>query len=284
MPNTQARSPNVSAIERVSASALQARSVNVERMDGYLYRTYRLTTAKGFFYIMRCQPSDRHRLLRHEENRIPKEAGSLQTLNSCTQLVTARLIGYQNTKTQNQIGSQYLISGPFTGSILEDLEPKTLRKLSQDAVTNIDHSLGLYVRRMAGITGPAFGPLRQDQGSPSQTSWSRAFLDLLEPVLSDGEDALINLPYEGMRELVRRHRSSLDKVTQPRLVILELSGDSNVVVDPRTTRVTGLLDYSTAHWGDPYMSDIFLRPTEGFRDGFGRLPNADADERIRQYL
>ncbi|KAI7154172.1 hypothetical protein KC316_g4953 [Hortaea werneckii] len=107
---------------------------------------------------------------------------------------------------------------------------------------------------------------------------------MFEAVLRDGEDALINLPYDGMRDLVRKHRPALDKITQPRLVILELSADENVVVDAKYHRVTGLLDFSTAFWGDPHMSDCFYKPTASFAEGFGKLPNGDAEERIRQYL
>ena len=102
--------------------------------------------------------------------------------------------------------------------------------------------------------------------------------------MRDGEDALISLPYEGMRDLVRKHRASLDKVTQPKLVLLELSSDENVIVDVKNHRVNGLLDYSTAIWGDPFMSDCFYKPTASFAEGFGKLPNQNADERIRQYL
>ena len=106
----------------------------------------------------------------------------------------------------------------------------------------------------------------------------------METDLRDGEDALISLPYDGIRELVRRHRASLDLITQPRLMILELAADRNIAVDPRTYQVTGLLDFSTAIWGDPFMSDCFYKPTASFAEGFGKLPNGSADERIRQYL
>ena len=102
--------------------------------------------------------------------------------------------------------------------------------------------------------------------------------------MRDGEDALISLPYEGMRDLVRRHRSALDRITTPRLVLLELSSDRNVVVDASKHRVNGLLDFSTAIWGDPFMSDCFYKPTASFVEGYGALPNRSLDERARQYL
>lgn len=278
MSSTPPCSPDLSVIQRVVNNALQSKNVAVDKLDGYLYRTYRLSTSKGFFYILRARPSHNVRVLRHEEDHLENGARALQLLSSRPDLVSTRFIEYQATTTR--IGSSYLISGPFSGSIFAHVEPS----LSRQALADIDKSLGLYVRRLSSIYGPAFGSLNQAQGYPGSQSWARAFATMLETVLRDGEDALINLPYEGMRDLVRRHRASLDKITQPRLVLLELSADENVVVDTRNCRVTGLLDYSTAFWGDPFMSDCFYRPTASFAEGFGKLPNGDADERIRQYL
>ncbi|KAK4553405.1 hypothetical protein LTR86_009462 [Recurvomyces mirabilis] len=270
-------SPDPSAVQRAAGNALQSKAVRVEKLDGYLFRTYRLTTAKGFFYILRSRPNHNIRLLRHEENRLDDEACSLQALASRPDLIPARLIEYR--PSSNAIGSKYLISGPFGGSIFADVEPS----LSRQALADIDRSLGQYVRRISAVTGTTFGSIRQGTSFTS-SSWTKIFALMLESVLRDGEDALINLPYEGMRELLRRHRGSLDKITQPRLVVMELSADQNIVVDARQQQVTGLLDYSTALWGDPYLSDCFYKPTASFVEGFGKLPNGDNDERIRQYL
>lgn len=44
------------------------------------------------------------------------------------------------------------------------------------------------------------------------------------------------------------------------------------------------MDFSTAIWGDPFMSDCFCKPTASFVEGFGRLPNKTTEERTRQYL
>lgn len=278
MASNPPRSPDRSSIQRVASRALQARQVSVEKLDGYIFRTYRLRTSEGFFYILKSRPPFNIRLLRHEEAWLEVEAGTLQTLGGRSDVRTPRLITFENTTLH--IGSIYLISGPFTGSILSDVEPS----LSRQALASIDRSLGQYVRQLSSISGPIFGAIRQAQGMPGSQSWARAFAFLLEAVMRDGEDALINLPYEGMRDLVRKHRTSLDKITQPRLALLELASDTNVVVDVKNNRVNGVLDYSTAIWGDPFMSDCFYKPTASFAEGFGKLPNQTADERIRQYL
>lgn len=278
MPAHAPGSPDRSAIQREAATVLQSRHVSVEQLDGYTYRTYRLKTAPGFFYTMRCRPSHNTRLLRHEESWLDGEAGALQNLGGRADVHTPRLIKYSTSSSS--IGSSYLISGPFTGSILADIEPD----LSGQALASIDKSLGQHVRRLSELRGPQFGSIQQAQGVPSSQSWTKTYAFLLEMIMRDGEDALISLPYDGMRDLTRRHRSALDKITQPRLVLLELSNDRNVVVDASKHRVNGLLDFSTAIWGDPFMSDCFYNGTQSFLDGYGVIPNRSTDERIRGYL
>ena len=278
MPSTAPRSPDVSAIQKTAHGALQSKNVGVEKLGRYLYRTYRLTTSNDFFYILRARPSHNVKLLRHEEGRLEAEACTLRTLSTRPDIVTTRLIEYSSTGVG--IGSSYLISGPFGGSVFADVEPS----LSRHALASIDHSLGQYVRMLSSVTGPEFGPVRHAQGSPGSHSWAKTFTSMLESILRDGEDALINLPYEGMRDLVRHHRASLDKISQPKLVLLEVSGDENVMVDAKAHRVTGVVDFSSALWGDPFFSNCFYKPTASFAEGFGRLPNGDSDERTRQYL
>jgi len=247
-------------------------------MNGHIYRTYRLETAKGFFYILKCRPSSSTRLIRLEESWLDGEAGALQSLGGRSDMHTPRLIQY--TTSTESIGSSYLISGPFTGTIFSEIEPT----LSRQALADVDRSLGQYVRRLSDLRGPEFGSIQRAQGVPSSGSWTKTFAFLLEAIMRDGEDALISLPYDGIRDLVRKHRGSLDKITQPKLTLLELASDENVIVDAGKLRVNGLLDYSTAIWGDPFMSDCFYKPTASFVEGYGRLPNKATDERIRQYL
>lgn len=273
-----ARASELAAIQRVASTALQTRSVSVDPLDDGTFRVFRLRSSPGYFYVLRCRPMQHVRLLRHEEERLSAEADALTTLRSRSNVITSRLIEY-NSSTR-AIGSAYLISGPFMGAVLADIEPS----LSKQTLANIDRSVGQFVRQFSSTCGSTFGPVCAGGASSSTTSWTRCFAGLLETVLRDGEDALINLPYEGIRDQVRRHRASLDQITQPRLMLVEMASDRNIVVDESRGRVSGLLDLSTAIWGDPFMSDCFYKPSISFAEGFGKLPNKDVDERIRQYL
>jgi hypothetical protein len=103
-------------------------------------------------------------------------------------------------------------------------------------------------------------------------------------VLEDGEDALVTLPYDLIRKLIQRHHASLDMITQPKFTLLELASDENIVVDSTHIRITALLDFSTAIWGDPLLSDCFQRPSKHFTEGYGVTPSGDAHEHIRRCL
>lgn len=185
------------AIQRLACSALQSRSVSVDSLDGYIFRTYRLRTSQGFFYILRCRPSPGINLLRHEDGWLDAEAGVLQAFAGGSEIPIPRLISYQNA--QSNPANVHLISGPFSGSILSDVEPS----LSARDLASIDQSLGQYVRRLASISGQLFGPVWSAQGIPRKDSWAKTFAFLLEAVMRDGEDAMISLPYDGIRDLVR---------------------------------------------------------------------------------
>ncbi|WPG97964.1 Hypothetical protein R9X50_00074700 [Acrodontium crateriforme] len=266
------------AIERIVTSALQTRSVIVERIQGYLYRTHRLRTQNGFFYILKSRPSRPVRLLHHEEDGLQIEASVLHALSCRSDILIPRLIDYPNAKVQR--GSLHLVSGPFVGSILSDVE----HSLSSIATARIEHSLGDYVHKLSTIPGPSFGAVHPGKNTNSSQTWGRTFAGMLESVMRDGEDVLINLPYHNIRDLARKHLASLDKITEPRLVIVDLTGNKNVVVDVESCKVTGLIDYSSAIWGDPFMSNAFCRPSSSFVEGFGRFSSSDADQLIRQYL
>ena len=271
------RSPDISSIQRTASRTLQSKSVDVTRCNGWVLRVFRLQPPTEFYYILKCLPSPNLRLLRHEQNRLQAEADVLRSLRGRSDLLVPRIIDYHTTPIP--IGSVYLISGPFQGSILADIVP-----LSRQASSSVDRSIGKYVEQLSSVSGSSFGPVRSATGIPGSSSWSRCFASMLETVLRDGEDALISLPYEEIRNVVNRHRSCLDRITEPKLLLLEMSSEKNVVVNPSTWRISGLLDFSTAIWGDPYTSDCFYEPSLSFLEGFGKLPNRTRDERIRQYL
>lgn len=276
MTSALSHSPDRAALLRAAGAALGTDDIEVDRLGGHLFRTYRLQAHDGSFCTMRCKPVHSTRLLRLEEDRIAVEAAALTVLARCRIPQVPGLLDMRSSDTA--VGTSYLISGPFAGSMLSNLD----HPLSSSRRRTLDRSMGRYMRRLASIEGRSFGRL----SFPGISTWSACFASLFQSVLHDAEDAMVSLPYMDMREQVARHRSCLDKITQPRLTLIEAAHEDNIVVDTRTTEITSLLDYGTAIWGDPFLSDCLYAPSEAFTEGFGESVggDGDADKRIRQLL
>lgn len=305
-------------------------------------------TTEETFYILKCRPSSPAiRLLRHEEDRLRTEAYTLQTLllllhsSSSTKpsetpstRTIPRLIAssphhhHHRTNPKTPLDpSPYILTGPYYGHLLSEISPQ----LSQTPSEKIQQRVGFFYRTLTTSFSPSssssttqqqaqtkpFGPLYPSSSCccsdslTSFTTWSQFYTNLLETLLLDAEDALINLPYSFIRETVRRNRTSLDRITKPKLVFLEgLIDERNIVVRRRRRlessagerresedewEISGILDWSGVVWGDEWMSDGFYdhfskgRSMGGFLEGFlggkGRQnQRRSGEEVVRQYL
>ena len=85
---------------------------------------------------------------------------------------------------------------------------------------------------------------------------------MVESILSDGEDILVSLPYEEIRDQVSKAGPRLDKVKEARLVAVGFDHPKNVLIDPVTKDVTGILDFGSALWGDFRLAE---RGAEDYR-------------------
>jgi aminoglycoside phosphotransferase (APT) family kinase protein len=254
--------------------------VTTEQLIGRLFSTHRLRQSSDEqFYITRHRPQSSIRLLRIEEHRLQKEADALCALSGENEVGIPRLIEYQHKTSQRR--GPHLISGPFKGAILSEVA----LRLSSAERASIDRSLGQHLRSLSRVKGPkTFGPIRSGAtASSGRSSWARYFAKLVYSILEDGEDALVTLPSDMIRMLVQRHHASLDMVTQPKLTLLELTPEDNVVVDTLKMRVAGVLDYSTAVWGDPLLADCFIQPKQ-LLEGYGDMLGSDVHAHIRQWL
>ena len=154
----------------------------------------------------------------------------------------------------------------------------------------IDFQVGRLARTLSRLTSPNgnFGTVAQVlpvfQARPlvpdmtpfqTQPAWSTAFRNMLEQSLVDGQDMAIQLPYGTIRAEVERLLPALDKVTKPRLVVVNAASYSNVLV-PATPEhhgadgaaVTGLIDWSNCIFGDPLFMQVFSeRPSDSFLRG-----------------
>jgi aminoglycoside phosphotransferase (APT) family kinase protein len=114
--------------------------------------------------------------------------------------------------------------------------------------TTFFRQMGTIAKRVHAVRGPHFGPV----AGPAYATWSQAVIASLEDIATDLDG--VGLDAADVRKVVAAARggSSLDEVTEPRL----LAGDLwivNVMVAegaPEPT-INGVLDLDRTLWGDP---------------------------------
>lgn len=184
----------------------------------------------------------------------------------------------------------YNIYEPTAGAPLSTVSPP----LSLPDRRSVDKQVGSMARALASRTSPCgtFGMANRVLPDPSNNTqsstapklvgsetWSEAFKTMLEAILRDGEDMSVLLPYETIRAHYRRLSWRLDAVTSPRLVVVNVNQDTNVMVERTTDKdeseksgeevtVTGLRNWSQGVFGDPLISSCFESPTEEFLEGW----------------
>ena len=266
-----------------------------------LPRLYKLTMSDERQLLLSFAPSLAVRLLRHEATLLSSEAtllnfvagserGSERTTLSTSgdthgPTILSRLIPIliKHSSNNREMAYPYSIFEPVAGAPLSTLAiylSKSERKI-------VDKQLGLMARSLASLTSPSgtFGLVNRVLVDPFATkgpatrerldsrTWSEGFNTLLEGILRDGEDMAVVLPYSVIRQHFQRLSWRLDAITTPRLVILDIGADTNVMVertptDVGETKLTGLRTWSQGVFGDPLVSNCFDDASEGFMEGW----------------
>lgn len=197
----------------------------------------------------------------------------------------------KHSSNNREMAYPYSIFEMTTGAPLSTLSIY----LSLPERRQVDRQLGALARGLASLTSPSgtFGTVSRvlvDPFTPpsptaprttGSKTWSEAFNVLLESILRDGEDMAVLLPYEVVRSHYKRLSWRLDAVTFPRLVVLDVGSQTNVMIERKSedggestaagcdgVKVTGLRSWSMGVFGDPLLSDVFEEPSEGFLEGW----------------
>jgi hypothetical protein len=187
------------------------------------------------------------------------------------------------------MGYSYSIFKPIDGVPLSTLS----MYLSLSERQEVDTQIGMMARSLANITSPSkrfgmsdrvlLGPFTTNSSSAAKSlgskTWSEAFNTLLECILRDGEDMAVILPYGAIRAHFQSLIWRLDAVVLPRLVILNICDESNVMVEripeegrsihpTNIVKVTGLRSWGLGVFGDPLIASCFDDSSESFMEGW----------------
>jgi aminoglycoside phosphotransferase (APT) family kinase protein len=143
-----------------------------------------------------------------------------------------------------------LVTSYLPGVLLEDLLPT----LDDEGLRRVGHELGTLLGRIAHVALPRAGLFHDHElgldPMPEPLSDLTRWVDYHEPNLTGWTPAELT----DLRDLAADAQTRLDEVTRTCLVHSDMN-PKNLLVDPETLAVTGLLDWEFAHAGSPY-SDL----------------------------
>lgn len=221
-----------------------------ELTEGWFNAAYALTLTTGQRVVLKVAPPPDVEVMHYEHDILRAEVQALRLVRAQTDAPVPEVLWFDESRTR--VASPLFVMPFVPGTSLDRLRGV----LAADQQARIDADLGRHLRAINDISGPSFGLL-----APTATrhaTWRYAFTELWTAVLADGERRAVALPvtYDDLRAAFTAGLPACDDVVDPRLVYWDL-WDGNVLVDPETGALRGMLDLERALWGDPLMENQF---------------------------
>lgn len=263
-------------VERIFSPPVHVESIGL--LEGHLHLIQILTLSNGNRILLKQSPKRTTPLLRREQVLLETEARALALLEKTAIPYVPSLLLYD--RRGSLLGSPLIVRQYTPGETLWESEAR----LSLQNRQELDRSLGSLASQIGGHVAGSFGFLDDVARGSGKRSWKEVFVALVEDIIRDSEDVFVNIPYTEIRQHIRRLSPALDEVTVPRLVVMDLGRPSQVLLDPETKQLSGMIDFGNTLWGDILMAEIFEDPSSAVFDGFGSLPIKSESERSRQLL
>lgn len=243
-----------------------------------VHRVQHLKLSNGYQLITKCSPPPSIPLLRRERNALETEVRALAILERIDHPSIPRLYRYIPHGASAHVS--LLVRQYVHGIPLAEMQDR----LSTKDIDDLDRHLGMLTKIIGQQLSTAFGPLRKVAAGTGSHHWREALVALFEEVLRDAEDMFIHLPYSQIRRELYRWSFALDEIKTPRLVLANFGRPSEVLLDPETRQLSGLLEFGSALWGDVMLAEIFESPSDAFLAGFGPISSSDKLQYIRSML
>ncbi|MCA5891998.1 aminoglycoside phosphotransferase family protein [Isoptericola sp. NEAU-Y5] len=208
---------------------------------GLFASVLRADLVDGRRVVVKVTGADQARLLRYERGLLGTEV-EVNRLAHAAGLPLPRVLLHDATR--RHVAGDAMVTTFLDGDLWSELD------LDQVGTTRARRSLGAFMARLHSL------PVAGRYGYPAPGSglardtWPDAFAAMVAAVLDDAARWAVDLPAARLTAAVAAHRDVLATVTTPRLVHADLWA-GNLLLDPGTQRVTGVLDAERALWGDP---------------------------------
>ncbi|CAG7918546.1 unnamed protein product [Penicillium olsonii] len=247
-------------------------------ISGHIHSLRIVVLSNGARLLLKGSPPSSTALLRRERSFLETEAQFLTLLGQSGNPCIPQLYNYD--PHGRPWGSPYLIRQYMNGKSLSEMESG----LSFQQRDGVDRHLGFLLSTIGQNAAPGFGTLQQVARGAGTPSWRDAFCALFEGILRDAEDTFVHLPYSEIRDELSRLAPALEDVTLPRLVVVDFGRPSHILLNEESKQLSGIVDFSSALWGDILMAEIFANPSQAILQGAGMPLSRTRGESIRLAL
>lgn len=269
----------VKIIENAFGEKLSAE--NIERVPtGKFNRSYTVRLADREL-VVRIAPPDKTVFCFYERNMMRQEPVVHKLLREKTSLPVPEIILADFGR--KVLDRDYLVLEKLPGVPLSEAYSLDVRQMETTF-----RELGRYLRELHSITGDRYGYLGEHRPMPPQGSWSAAFAIMWNRLIDDvvsvggysaGEAA-------AMRAKLEQNIDAVDRKVKSSLLHMDI-WHQNILVDD-DGRITGIVDWDRALWGDPEIEYAVLDycgiPNGAFWDGYGKSRHSDKFAGKRQIL
>lgn len=218
-------------------------------------------------------PPERTRLLTYERDMLGAERDMLTLLASVEGVPSPRLI--LSDFTREVVDVDVVVMEHVQGTRWDTVSDH----MTAEANAHAWEQVGSIMAAMQAIEGEVFGYPAHDFALGAR-SWPAFFAMLFDATIADAEQWGVDIEPDRMIDALAASAHALAAVTRPTLVHNDL-WQGNVLLDPATGRVHGVLDFERALFGDPLQdfcgaqSMSTGRVEDSLLTGYGRAGGSD---------
>jgi aminoglycoside phosphotransferase (APT) family kinase protein len=259
-------------------------SLRLERCPtGKFNTTYYIEGARRPLVLRVAPADDPAEMLFYEYHMMHQEPGLHALVGTRTNVPCPAIVAFDTS--HRRLDRDFLIMERLPGTPIAGRVARGSEELAL-----ILQQVGGLLRQIHQITGPSYGYAGEHRPMVPQEDWLSAFRIMWNKLIDDVERCGGYGPKESklMRWLFEHHRSVFRRPMQPSLLHMDLWAQ-NILTD-ESGRVTGLIDWDRALWGDPELEYAVLdycgMSEPAFWRGYGvkRRQTPEAEIRRKFYL
>lgn len=247
-----------------------------ELTEGMCNVTYSIAFSDGSESILKVAAKDRSGNTSNEVNLMRAEVTAMKLV---AEKCSFKVADVQYYDTSNTIcDGNYFFMEKLEGDNFHFVK----EKMSEEEISAIGKELGKISRELSTIQNPDFGFLGEDTRYESLFAFVK---QMLTNLISDAERRNVDILYDGrtLLDQLEKDKGAFEEVKKASLVHWDM-WEGNVFV--KDGRVSGIIDWERAMWGEPFMDDRFRMHNRDkiFLEGFGQTSFTENElKRLRWY-